>query len=206
MTLKRRELADLPAEAALSQRQVLAQAYRDYCRYSVTLKHGDIPLVQERDVLIAGKVVVVMPIDLAREEIVLIRQFRLAAHLANGRGDLVEFVAGRVEPGESLIDAARRECKEEIGVAPKKLVELLTFLSTPGLTDEEVTMFLAAVDAADVREGALTTPDNEHVCIQRVSIDAALDALGRNAVRGVPMTVGLQWLALNRTRVAELLR
>ena len=198
MTLKRRELADLPAEAALSQRQVLAQAYRDYCRYSVTLKHGDIPLVQERDVLIAGKVVV--------EEIVLIRQFRLAAHLANGRGDLVEFVAGRVEPGESLIDAARRECKEEIGVAPKKLVELLTFLSTPGLTDEEVTMFLAAVDAADVREGALTTPDNEHVCIQRVSIDAALDALGRNAVRGVPMTVGLQWLALNRTRVAELLR
>jgi hypothetical protein len=67
-------------------------------------------------------------------------------------------------------------------------------------------MFLAAVDAADVQEGALTTPDNEHVCIQRVSIDAALGALGRNAIRGVPMTVGLQWLALNQTRVAELLR
>jgi ADP-ribose pyrophosphatase len=116
MTLKRRELADLPADAALSQRQVLARAYCDYHRYSVTLKHGDVPLVHERDVLIAGKVAVVMPIDLARQEIVLIRQFRLAAHLANGRGDLVEFVAGRVEPGESLFEAARRECKEEIGV------------------------------------------------------------------------------------------
>jgi ADP-ribose diphosphatase len=206
MTLKRRELADLPAEAELSQRTVLARAYRDYHRYSVTLKHGDVPLVQERDVLIAGKVAVVMPIDLARQEIVLIRQFRLAAHLANGRGDLIEFVAGRVEPGESLFDAARRECQEEIGVAPKKLVELLTFLSTPGLTDEEVTIFIAAIDAADVQEGALTTPDNEHVRVQRVSIDAALGALGRNAVRGVPMIVGLQWLALNRTRVAELLR
>jgi len=33
-----------------------------------------------------------------------------------------------------------------------------------------------------------------------------LSALDRNAVRGVPMIVGLQWLALNRTRVAELLR
>lgn len=175
MTLKRRELADLPADAALSQRQVLARAYCDYHRYSVTLKHGDVPLVQER-------------------------------HLANGRGDLVEFVAGRVEPGESLFEAARRECKEEIGVAPKKLVELLTFLSTPGLTDEDVTMFLAAIDAAEVREGALTTSDNEHVCVQRISIDAALSALDRNAVRGVPMIVGLQWLALNRTRVAELLR
>lgn len=62
MTLKRQELADLPAEAALSQRQVLARAYRDYHRYSVTLKHGDVSLVQERDVLIAGKVAVVIPI------------------------------------------------------------------------------------------------------------------------------------------------
>lgn len=121
MTLKRRELADLPAEAALSQRQVLARAYRDYYRYSVTVKHDDTPLVQERDVLIAGKVVVVMPIDLVRQEIVLIRQFRLAAHLANGRGDLVEFVAGRVEPGESLIDAARRECKKKSAWRPKSL-------------------------------------------------------------------------------------
>jgi ADP-ribose pyrophosphatase len=91
-------------------------------------------------------------------------------------------------------------------VAPKKLVELLTFLSTPGLTDEDVTMFLAAIDAAEVREAALTTSDNEHVCVQRISIDAVLSALDRNAVRGVPMIVGLQWLALNRTRVAELLR
>ncbi len=101
----------MPADAALSQRQVLARAYCDYHRYSVTLKHGDVPLVQERDVLIASKVAVVMPIDLARQEIVLIRQFRLAAHLANGRGDLVEFVAGRVEPGESLFEAENAKKK-----------------------------------------------------------------------------------------------
>ena len=40
----------------------------------------DGPVVQERDVLIGGKVVAVMPIDIARQEIVLIRQFRLPAH------------------------------------------------------------------------------------------------------------------------------
>lgn len=61
------------------------------------------PVSQERDVLIAGKVVVVMPIDVARQKIVLIRQFRLPAHIANGRGDLVEFVAGRVELNELLL-------------------------------------------------------------------------------------------------------
>jgi ADP-ribose diphosphatase len=202
---KRRELADLPVDILLSRPQLLAKAYRDYHRYNVTLKDNDRPVVQERDVLIAGKVVVVIPIDVARQEIVLIRQFRLPAHLANGRGDLVEFVAGRVEAGESLIEAARRECTEEIGIAPEKLVELFTFLSTPGITDEEVTIFVAAADAAKVREGALITPDGEQLYVHRVSIDAAVDALDRHAVHGSPVIIGLQWLALNQGRIAELL-
>src|SRR5215475_13076542 len=107
---ERRELADLPADVVVSRPQVLAKAYRDYHRYSVNLKRDTGLVVQERDVLIGGKVVAVIPIDIVRQEVVLIRQFRLPAHLANGRGDLVEFVAGRVESGESLIEAARREC------------------------------------------------------------------------------------------------
>ena len=203
---KRRELADLPVDIVLSRPEILAKAYRDYHHYSVTLKGNEGPVVQERDVLIAGKVIVVIPIDVARQEIVLIRQFRLPAYLANGRGDLVEFVAGRVEADESLIEAARRECREEIGVAPEKLVELLTFLSTPGVTDEEVTIFLAAVDTTQVRDGALTTPDGEQLYVHRVSIDAAISALHRDTMRSSPLIIGLQWLALNRKRIAGLLR
>ncbi|MGB8894511.1 MAG: NUDIX hydrolase [Pseudolabrys sp.] len=203
---KRRELADLPVDIVLSRPEILAKAYRDYHHYSVTLKGNEGPVVQERDVLIAGKVIVVIPIDVARQEIVLIRQFRLPAYLANGRGDLVEFVAGRVEADESLIEAARRECREEIGVAPEKLVELLTFLSTPGVTDEEVTIFLAAVDTTQVRDGALTTPDGEQLYVHRVSIDLAISALHRDTMRSSPLIIGLQWLALNRERIAGLLR
>jgi ADP-ribose pyrophosphatase len=43
----------------------------------------------------------------------LVRQFRLPAHLANKKGDVVEFVAGRVEANETLIEATRRECREK---------------------------------------------------------------------------------------------
>ncbi len=202
---KRQELTDLPADIVLSPPQVLAKAYRDYHRYHVTVKDSTDPVVQERDILIGGKVILVIPVDVARQEIVLIRQFRLPAHIANGRGDLVEFVAGRVESGEKLVEAARRECTEEIGIAPKKLVELFSFLSTPGVTDEEITVFLAAVDAAQAHEGALTAPDGEQVYVHRVSIDAALDALGRNVMRGSPLIIGLQWLALNRQRIGKML-
>src|SRR5512143_281805 len=109
------DLTDLTADVAVSQPELLASGYRDYQRYRLTLTGVDgAPAAQVRDILRAGKVVAVLPVDLARDEIVLIRQFRLPAHLANGRGSLLEAVAGRVEPGESLREAARRECTEEI--------------------------------------------------------------------------------------------
>jgi ADP-ribose pyrophosphatase len=203
---RRRDLVDLPADVSVSRPKVLAKAYRDYHRYGVTVAsdgHRTVP--QERDVLMAGKVVVVMPIDVARQKIVLIRQFRLPAHLANGRGDLVEFVAGRVEAGEALAEAARRECGEEIGVAPEKLVELLTYLSTAGVADEEVTIFLAGVDAAKVREGPVTSPDGEQLYVHLVSIDDAVAALDRYTMRASQLIIGLQWLALNRSRINEML-
>jgi ADP-ribose pyrophosphatase len=202
----RRDLSDLPADVSVSRPKILARAYRDYHRYGMTVASGDHrPVTQERDVLMAGKVVLVIPVDIARQKIVMIRQFRLPAHLANGRGDLVEFVAGRVEAGETSAEAASRECKEEIGVAPEKIVELLTYLSTPGVTDEEITIFLAAVDTAQVHEGPRVSPDGEQLLVHLVSIDDAVAALDRNTMRAGHLVIGLQWLALNRNRMAELL-
>jgi ADP-ribose pyrophosphatase len=204
---KREELVDLPAEVVVSPPQVLARAYRDYYRYRVTFSGQDrVGVTLERDVLTAGKVVLIIPVDTARREIVVLRQFRLPAHLANGAGDLVELVAGRAEKGESLAEAARRECQEEIGVTPRKVVELFSYLSSPGLTDEEVTVFLADVDATEARKGAHVTAENEQLYIWRVPVDAAIQILDRHGARGGPLTIGLQWLALNRGRITDLLR
>jgi ADP-ribose pyrophosphatase len=201
------ELADLPFEVALSQPELLAKGYRDYQRYRLTLTGTDgATHMQTRDILLAGKVVAVLPIDLVRDEIVLIRQFRLTAHLANGRGDMIEAVAGRVEPGESLLEAARRECREEIGVAPLELVELFTYLTTPGLTEEEITVFLGAIDASRVPDRSGSATEGEQIGTIRVSIDAAIAALAQGAMRNGPLVIALQWLALNRGRLAELLR
>jgi ADP-ribose pyrophosphatase len=201
-----RTLADIAADIELSPPQVLAKAYRDYLRYRVTLKRPDgAPVEQTRDIVKAGKVVAVLPIDLARDELVLLRQFRLPAHLANGKGDLLEIVAGRADAGETLVDAARRECREEIGITPGKLVEIATYLTTPGLADEEATIFVTQVDASSVREGAHTSPDGEQLHIFRAPVEAALQALAQGTMRGSPVVIALQWLALNRGRLSELL-
>ena len=66
-------------------------------------------------------------------------------------------------------------------------------------------MFLAAVDASQVRDGALTAPDGEQLQIFRVSIDAAIAALAQGTMLGSPVVIALQWLALNHGRLATLL-
>jgi len=199
------EIADRAADVTLQEPELLAKGFRAYHRYRLAITGEDgAKIEQTRDVVDGGKVVAVLPVDLARDEIVLIRQFRLPAHLRNRKGDLVEIVAGRVEPGEAPAAAARRECAEEIGVAPTGLAELFSYLTTPGLTDEEVTVFLAAIDASQVPERTQT--GGEMIRTLRVPIDAALDAIARNTIRNGPAIMALQWLALNRARLGALLR
>ena len=196
------EIADKAADVELSKPELLARGFRDYVRYDVTVR-GPQPLTRKRDVILGGKVIAVLPLDLARGEIVLIRQFRLPAHLSTGKGEMIEIVAGRVDKDETPAQAARRECKEELGVAPDRIVELFSYLTTPGLTDEHVTVFLASVDASAVPEE--TQGGGEHIRTLRVAIDAAIDALNRNTIYNGPAVIGLQWLALNRERVGKLL-
>jgi ADP-ribose pyrophosphatase len=148
-------------------------------------------------------VVGVLPVDVARQEVVLIRQFRLPSHLANGKGDLVEIVAGSIETGEQPVDAARRECVEEIGVAPDAVIELFSYFTTPGITDEEVVVFLASVDAAKV--SSRTMHEDEYIEVLRVPFDAAIAALAENKMLNGPLVIALQWLALNRARLPSLL-
>ena len=194
-------VADEPTDVAIAEREVLGSGFRPYERLRVQ-RAGE--GVETRDLLRAGAAVAVLPIDLERGEVVLIRQFRLAAQLANGRGDLVEIVAGHVESNETPREAARRECLEEIGVAPRLLVELFTYLTSPGLTDEEITLFLGVVDAS--RAALAGDAEREASALLRAPIEAVLSALAAGAVRNGPLVTALQWLALNRPRLAEIAR
>jgi len=198
-------LADLPVDPALTADELIGNGFRDYRRYRFTLP-GDDPALEprENDVLRFGRVVAILPVDLVREEVVLIRQFRLAAQLANGRGSLIEIVAGHVEAGEDLAEAARRECLEEIGVAPSALVELFSFVPTPGASDEEITLFLGLIDAAVVPEHAGSAAEREDTQPLRVPIDVALAALTKSQMHNGVLVLALHWLALNRHRLAEI--
>jgi len=195
-------LADSPADVTVSPPQVLAEGYHDLERFSMTLRSPPRdPIASVRDVLRVGKVTAVLPLDLERREIVLLRQFRLPAHLATGLGELTEIVAGHVEAGETPAEAGFRECIEEIGVRPSALYDIFQFIPVPGSSDEHAYLFLGLVDASRVPERAGAAHEKEATRPMRLPIDTALAALERKVMRNGFLLMALQWLALNRHRL-----
>jgi ADP-ribose pyrophosphatase len=195
-------LHDAPAAVTLTGPEDRGGGLYRYERYSVVLDGATL----QRDVVRVGRVVVIVPVDLDRNEVVLIRQFRLGAHLALGRGDVVELPAGRVERGEEPLAAARRECQEEIGVLPTVLVPIFNVLPSPGMSDEHMHFFLGLVDAANVPARAGAVHEQEDTRPLRVPVDRALEALAAATLHYGAGVLGLQWLALNRNRLRDIVR
>ncbi|MBI3981362.1 MAG: NUDIX hydrolase [Gemmatimonadetes bacterium] len=95
----------------------------------------------------AAVVPLLSPVGAADPSILLIRQYRYAAG-----GVLWEIPAGVLEPGESPLDCARRELREETGASAESFQHLTTIFTTPGFTDEQIHLFLASgITTGDAR-------------------------------------------------------
>jgi len=91
--------------------------------------------------------------DAADPQLLLIRQYRYAAG-----GPIWEIPAGRLEPGESPEECARRELLEEAGATARRWKRLTTVYTTPGFTDERIHLF-AAFDLVVKPESQRREPD-----------------------------------------------
>ncbi|MEO7649319.1 MAG: NUDIX hydrolase [Bryobacteraceae bacterium] len=96
---------------------------------------------------------VVLAVD-AKKRVLLVRQFRLPAQMK-----MWELPAGRLDPGETPLQAAKRELIEETGCRAKKWKKLAAFYASPGFVEEKMTIFLAT----ELTQGEATPMDDERI-------------------------------------------
>jgi len=107
----------------------------------------------QRAIVQHGGSAVVMPVD-DRKRILLVRQYRLPT-----RQSLWETPAGRVDPGETPAQAARRELAEETGYRARKMRKLVAFWPSPGFLAEKMTIYLAT----ELTAGKATPMEDERI-------------------------------------------
>lgn len=152
----------------------------------------------EREVFERGHSVALLPYDPARDEVILIEQFRMGPYAAGGKPWLLEIVAGIIEPGETAEDVARREAIEEAGCAIADIVPVGGFYVSPGGTSEYVRILCGRVDSASAGGVHGLADEGEDIRVAVMGFDAATAALEGGLVESSSAFAALQWLALNR--------
>ncbi|MGC9149261.1 MAG: NUDIX hydrolase [Sulfolobales archaeon] len=94
-------------------------------------------ILVEKEVVDFGEAVAIVPL-LEGGEIILIKQFRAPINKW-----IYEIPAGKIDDGEDLYEAARRELIEETGYSPKKLKKILSIYTAPGYSNEVLHIFIA---------------------------------------------------------------
>jgi nudix-type nucleoside diphosphatase (YffH/AdpP family) len=120
--------------------------------------------------------------DPDRRVVMLVRQFRLAAYLAEGALEMLEVCAGMLD-GDEPLACALREAWEETGVRLVSARHAFDAFSTPGALTEKIACFVAPYRLAD-RLGAGGGVDaDEHVETVEIPFAQAQALIGSGAIR-----------------------
>ena len=153
-----------------------------------------------RDVIRHNGSIVILAADESTDpddpEIVMIRQYRHAAGQF-----LLELPAGRIEPGEAPLAAAKREMIEETGFRARRWTLLTKYFASPGFLGEWMQIYLAR----DIREGQATPEDDEHIEIVRKPLSEAMKLVAANKIHDGKTIIGLSLYssALRQARQSE---
>jgi ADP-ribose pyrophosphatase len=130
---------------------------------------------------------VMMPVD-EKNRVLLVRQYRLPANAF-----LWELPAGKVDEGESVLQAAKRELVEETGYQAKKWKKLTSFYPSPGYVEEKMTIFLAT----ELTEGESQPMDDERIETRWFAKKELTDLIRSNKILDAKTMIGfLYWAKL----------
>ena len=148
-------------------------------RRDEVLEPGEVRAI--REVITHPGSVVVLPV-LPDGRILLIRQYRHAT-----RQYLWELVAGRIDSGENVRQAAARELMEETGYRARSFRLFLEMFPTPGFLEERMYILLAEKLAA----GEAQPEEDERIAAKAFTRSALESMIRRNVLRDAKSVAGL---------------
>ena len=138
-----------------------------------------------RDVVRHSGSVVILAVDEtdAQDPIVIMeRQYRMTA-----KQYLWELPAGRREPGEEVLAAAKRELIEETGYRAKSWKKLVRFYASPGFVGEWMEIWLAR----GIKAGAAEPEYDEHIQIVPMRLSVMLKRIREGKILDGKTIIGL---------------
>lgn len=135
-----------------------------------------------REIVDRPETVSILAID-DDDNVLLVRQFRYAL----GR-ETLEIPAGVVDHGESPMEAARRELREETGYDCEYLEELVAYMPAVGYCTERMTVYLARG-----LQPAPLSGDEEHISVIRMPFQELYESIvgGRSLFVDAKSTVAV---------------
>lgn len=180
-------------EYRINEIGILYEGWRKLLKFTVQMPDGR---TMVREVLNSGDAAAVLPYDLERRTVILVRQFRAPVMHVEGHPDFLEAVAGLLD-GDEPEACARRETMEEAGLRVERLEPLGHFWSAPGITTERLHLFLAPYTAADrVGEGGGLAHEHEDIEVLEVGFDELTKLVASNAIADMKTMILVQALQM----------
>jgi len=155
---------------------------------------------QTREVFDRGHAAAVLPLDPGRGSVILVKQFRLPAHLTGHHAPLIEVIAGALD-GDEPDACARREAMEEAGVALSDMKEVFHCFMSPGAVSERMHLFVAHYSAASrTANGGGLAHEGEDIEVLEMPLAEALALVDSGAICDAKTILLLQWAGMHNEK------
>jgi len=151
---------------------------------------------QVREVYDRGNGAAVLPVDPERGTVLLVRQFRMPAHLNGHDGYLIEACAGIVDDDDPE-QTAIKEAEEELGYRLPKVERAFEAFMSPGTMTERITCFTARYGPDDrISVGGGAAHEGEDIEVLELPLSRALDMIASGDIVDAKTMLLLQYAKL----------
>ena len=152
---------------------------------------------QTREIFDRGNAAALLPYNLAKRTVILVRQFRYPAYV-NGYDDLLIEAAAGLLDDETPEARIRAEAEEETGYSLGEIRKIFEAFMSPGAVTEKIHFFVAEYDPTmKIGRGGGLASEGEDIEVLEFPIDQALAMIADGRIVDAKTIMLLQYAALH---------